>query len=371
MSRVAILLTMARLRIAAPPADPAAVFNYRTRWPAMNLADQGEIDLVLAEEPQVRMAVRRHGPDEPVGITNLPDVDVIVLTRILAGSLVTAIPLIQREGIAVVVDIDDEFRHLPLRMLNREKIQPAANPHYNWRHAAKACAAADLVTCSTSALCAWAPHGRVQVVRNCVPARYCNVDTRRDGRTVGWSGAASSRPGDLESTRGGVAQALERMNGEFMVVGERAGVRRALGLTHEPHCTGLVEHERYPYKIAEFDLGIAPLVDNAFNRAKSALKPIQYMATGVPWVGSPSYEYQRLYEHMAASDCAAVGALAKPRSRDWCREVLRALTRSEDERQALSRRARDYVLTHHTIERNCWKWAESWERAVHHRRGKP
>ena len=39
-------------------------------------------------------------------------------------------------------------------------------------------------------------------------------------------------------------------------------------------------------KISEFDLGISPLIDNAYNRAKSAFKLKQYLSCGVPVLGS-------------------------------------------------------------------------------------
>ena len=54
-------------------------------------------------------------------------------------------------------------------------------------------ALADLVTCSTDALRRYATHGRVAVLRNCVPERYLSITAKRTGQTVGWGGAAASR----------------------------------------------------------------------------------------------------------------------------------------------------------------------------------
>lgn len=356
------------MRVAVAPCDVHSVYEYRTLFPARALAQAGDIELVEAEEPTVNQAIRRHGPDEAVGIVNLPECDVFVLTRVLAGPIADSIEFIRREGIAVVVDVDDDFRHTPPGMGGWEKIQPSRNPSYNWRHLVEACARADLVTCSTPPLTAYAPHGRVQVLRNCVPTRYLDITAQRDGKTVGWSGSNSMHPGDLRTTRGGVAKALREAEADFMVVGERQGVKEALGLERDVFATGLVSHPTYVRKLAELDVGIAPLADNRYTRAKSALKLLQYSALGVPWVASPAPEYERLYEEMLSEGSQEpAGALAGPRAREWCREVLKALRMAEEAPHRLYG-AMQFVAAHHTIERNAWKWAEAWAKAIEYRR---
>jgi hypothetical protein len=351
------------IRVACPEADPAAVYDHRTRWAAEHLQDTKQIELVAVEPPEIRYANRRYGPKEAVGVTNLPKADVMVLTRIIAGSLADMIPLIQREGIAVVVDIDDDYRHLPPMMEARHKIQPGQNPYYNWRHAARACRLADMVTCSTDRLLSWAPHGRGAVLQNSVPTRYLTIKGQKDGKTVGWSGSAASHPGDLQATRGGVARALAEVDGQFMVVGPRAGVRQALELGEEPHATGVVEHMRFAFKVAEFDVGIAPLSDNRFNEAKSWLKPLQYAALGIPFVASPTIEYSKFAINLPAGSYG----LARPKGKDWYREVVRLLRMSQDERDVLGNQLREYTFKHHTVEETSWKWLLAWRAAADHR----
>lgn len=338
------------------------------------MENNGEIELVEFEEDfRLRATNREHGPQQVVGVKNLPDVDVMVFTRILARNLAQIIPIIQSAGIAVVVDIDDDFRHTPPLMAGREKIQPTNTEPYNWQWTAEACAAADLVTCSTPALTRYGSEGSAVVVRNCVPHRYLTIQAERDGKTVGWGGTVASHPGDLDVTHGGVARAIEKTGGNFMVVGDKRDVRARLNLQSEPVETGLIEHERYAFKIAEFDVGIAPLADNAYNRAKSYLKPLEYMALGVPCVVSPRPEYKLLYnslmEWMGESDCAAPIAIAASRGREWSRDVYDALRRAEDGSQGpIQEVGRQYVAEHHTIEGQGWRWAECWQRAVSRRK---
>jgi len=47
-----------------------------------------------------------------------------------------------------------------------------------------------------------------------------------------------------------------------------------------------------PQVMADIDIGIAPLVDNLFNRAKSNIKWLQYAALGSPCVASDLAPYQ-------------------------------------------------------------------------------
>jgi glycosyltransferase involved in cell wall biosynthesis len=58
------------------------------------------------------------------------------------------------------------------------------------------------------------------------------------------------------------------------------------------------QNENWLYsKIKEFDIGISPLVDHEFNRAKSAFKVKQYLSCGVPVLGSKIGENQGFIDH--------------------------------------------------------------------------
>lgn len=354
------------LRVAIPPCDQQTVYNVRTRWVAEYLSRIGEIELVHTEEElSVRFANRQHGTPEPVGIRNLPDADVIVFTRLLAGRIVDAIPMMQRAGLKVVVDIDDDFRHISPYLAKRDSIDPVKSKLYNWRHFARACTLADMVTCSTDALKRYATHGRVAVLRNCVPERYLAISAKRTGKTVGWGGAAATHPGDLDVTHGGIGQVVREMGADFMVVGPPDDVQRLLSLPERPWATGMVEHYIYPMKVAEFDVGLAPLHDSAFNRSKSHLKPLEYLALGVPCVASTTPEYLRF-----AQECeATVGSplpmtTAGPRSREWRRQVRAALSHSQDDRVQRIAAGREFVRQRYTVEGQAWRWAETWARAL-------
>ena len=50
-------------------------------------------------------------------------------------------------------------------------------------------------------------------------------------------------------------------------------------------------------KIKDFDIGIAPMVDHEFNRAKSAFKVKQYLSCGVPVLASSTGENATFVKH--------------------------------------------------------------------------
>ena len=146
------------------------------------------------------------------------------------------------------------------------------------------------------------------------------------------------------------------------------GLRRALGLTTDADqsldvgTVGDVDMATWPHAVATLGVGLAPLADTSFNAAKSWLKPLEYMACGVPWVGSPRPEYRALQR------LTNVGLLAD-QPRDWYAKIKRLMTDRvfRVEQSARGRAAvRDRNLTY---EASWWRWAEQWERAMRIERG--
>jgi len=75
-----------------------------------------------------------------------------------------------------------------------------------------------------------------------------------------------------------------------------------------------VELQEYPYLLTNFDIGLAPLVDNLFNRSKSPLKAIEYGAVGIPVIASDVGPYAKYVEH------GKTGFLVK-KQRDWSKYI--------------------------------------------------
>ena len=58
----------------------------------------------------------------------------------------------------------------------------------------------------------------------------------------------------------------------------------------------VVPFDQLPRVMADFDIGIAPLLDTPFNRARSDIKVKEYAASQVPWLASDCGPYAPLGE---------------------------------------------------------------------------
>jgi hypothetical protein len=284
------------------------------------------------------------------------DADVVVFQRPPHRDTPALIEQFQAQGVAVVVDVDDDLMTVHPQNAAYPLHAGLLSPEVNARYTAKCCGIADLVTVSTPALAErYGAHGRVVCLPNCVPAAILDYPRHSDGHTIGWPGRVASHPGDLETTRGGVGEAIG--DWRFHVIGEAAGVRDALGLPQEPSETPWIASvEDYHRALGCLDIGIVPLAPSTFNISKSFLKGVELAAAGVPFVASPRAEYQVL----------GLGILAADRSRNW-RSAVRDLTRDESLRWEHAEQGREAIAASHTYEANGWKWQEAWSQAVANR----
>lgn len=287
-----------------------------------------------------------------------PDTTTVVVQRVTADALAGAIPHWRAEGLRVVVDIDDDLSALHPTNPAFVGYHPGRNPHDNWNHLRTACREATLVTCTTGALAQrYAPHGRVEVIPNAVPAGALHVKRRPRligaPLLVGWTGTAATHGGDLESTGGGVGQALAQAGdrAKFRVVGAGQQVADRLGLD-STEATGWLDVAKYYTEYGQLDVAIIPLADTAFNEAKSDLKGLEACAVGVPFVASSTTPYRELVAQ-------GVGRLArKNRAREW-RAAVTALLDDEVARKELAEAGRAYAATR-TFDATIHRWLDAW-----------
>lgn len=343
-------------------ADQAGCRFYRLAEPARIARSEGveadcASDIPLLPEPLMNQGLKVPAPIED---------DVIVFQRPAKARTRELIEGFQRQGKAVVVDIDDDFSCLHPTHPAWRQFQPSSDSEVNWHNMQQAAKQADLVTVTTPALAErYGRHDRVAILPNCVPAALLQMPSHSDGHTLGWAGAAVNHPGDLEASSGGVGEALKRAEDwHFHIVGVVEDVRRRLYLAKEPSETGWLTPEGYQDALGQLDVGIVPLGETAFNRAKSYLKGLEYAARGVPFVASPLPEYRALAEE-------GVGLLAKDRARNWCKALL-DLMRDESLRSECAEHGKAVVAERHTYETEGWRWLEAWQWALEHRRtGRP
>lgn len=342
------------MRVQVHPCDNGACGWHRLRWPAEVLAAEGH-DVQVTNELNAY-----HDTVTGRMLTPVVDADVVVLQRPLVQAVVEAIPRLQSQGVAVVVEVDDDFHALPKGHGARRGTSVENDPTYNRMWLRKACERADLVTVTTPALAErYGAHGRVAVLPNLVPASYLSVPThapRVEAPTVGWTGSVVTHVGDLDVMGGVLPGVLAETGARFVSWG--------VGLTEQ--ALGVKGRVRpwadlrgaYPRQVADLDVGLVPLADNAFNAAKSWLKGMEYAALGVPFIASPRAEYRALWQVLPDP------VLADP-PETW-RSCMRLLLTKPEVRSEIAGLNRE-AMTSHTYENHADRWADAWRHAADNR----
>jgi glycosyltransferase involved in cell wall biosynthesis len=270
----------------------------------------------------------------------------------------------QEKGIACIVELDDDLMATHKNNIAYDALNPKTNDVSNWNWLKACCDKADLVTVSTPNLAhRYAPHGRVKVLRNCIPEdEFKREKTPAELLRLGWTGTVQTHPEDLMVVGGQINAALNGSLGDpgFYVVGDGEDVSRALSLTeHNPvHATGWVERDKYFAEVnSHIDVGIVPLTIDTFNTSKSYLKSLEFASQGIPSVVSATDENRYL------SNITGNPVVHKPK--DWQR-YLKPLLSDKDFWLERSAAVRESVRPL-TYENHAEDWIIAWNRALENR----
>lgn len=350
------------MRVVVHPADDGGCGHYRLIFPAAVLNAAGDDVHIRLDDYRAVWTSHPLIGERVIDLAQDVDADVVVLQRPLHRNRYELLLALQRRGVAVVVEIDDDFHAIDRRNPAWRITNPLFDRDRNRDWLMRACDAADLVTCSTQAIAdRYAPHGRVVVLPNLVPEWYLTVERERvdDRVVIGWTGSTRTHPGDLEVTGGQVGEAVRTAGAAFGVVGTGEGVQKALHLDEPPLAAGWLPITQYPRAMASFDVGIVPLALSPFNEAKSWLKMLEFASLGVPAVVSPTTENTALFAR-------GVGVTAAPF--EW-RMFVHELATNAEWRSDLAAQGRA-VASDLTYEKQSWRWLEAWSQAMVHQRAR-
>lgn len=347
------------MKVYVLPADAYACGHYRLAWPADALRLQGmDVRIMPPKKDSGFLASTRedkHGNITLTGLQVPEDADVLVLQRPAHPLQPQMIDLCRQNGIAVVVDMDDDMSSIHPDNVAFHTYRPGSGSVFSWKHAAESCRRATLVTTSTRALLStYARHGRGVVIDNYVPEVTLTYDKQETG-VFGWAGNTQAHPNDPQVS----APAPQRLIDEgyrFRVISQKSNVKHCMRLREEPEYTGAYTIGSWIKAVGDnCDVGMVPLAPTAFNAAKSRLKGIEYMAAGVAWVASPREEYRRLHRE---SGCGLLADTPK----QWYTHLKRLLDDDVFRKEQVEM-GREYMKTQ-TIQANAWRWAEAWTRAL-------
>lgn len=334
------------MRVIVYPSDKNGCGFYRMIGPAGALAAKGYSVRVAPKNP----SVVQQG-NKIVGLAENIQADLVVFQRPCRRQYVEIIKILQRDGIKVALDFDDDLTDI-------HRNNPAYGPYnylnlpdMHWRFGSEACEMADIVTVTTPRL--QEVYGGI-VVPNCIPEWYLEIKRPQNELvTVGWAGHTATHPEDLQVTHGAINQALAATKGlsRFLALGDPKTMPNLGVREREPNSwQNGVPLLQYPEFVSQLDIGIVPLDDTPFNSAKSWLKALEYASLGVVPVVSPTYDNMRMVE--------AGAAISASNPREW-KEAVESLIKNDEERQRLSIKAREFAAQW-TLEGNTHRWAEAW-----------
>jgi glycosyltransferase involved in cell wall biosynthesis len=103
----------------------------------------------------------------------------------------------------------------------------------------------------------------------------------------------------------------------------------------------------------DFDIGIAPLMDNDFNRCKSGIKALQYWALGVPVVCTPLTPYDIV--------TAGEDGLKADSAEDWYR-ALKSLVDDAALRRKMGAKGRETLIAKHDMRSRVFNWVSVFDK---------
>jgi glycosyltransferase involved in cell wall biosynthesis len=319
------------------PASNSSVRTRALHW-IDRLADAGVVD---------RDDVAVHGPGFSSG-RDRPDGPVLLqrnVRRITRGGIEERW---LRAGVPGVYDLDDglpwDDGNLP--GLGRWWKRPFPRSLV----ARRAASAADRVIAGNEIIAEWAHDwcDDVRIVPTCIEPHDYDVRTDwslPDHPTIGWIGSPATEP-YLRSVAPALAAMADR-HGATLEIISGAGETAAELTSFSSRIRWRPGIER---RIANWDLGIMPLADGVYERAKCGYKLLQYAASGVPAVVSPVGVNASMIERM---DGFAAGSLA-----EWTEALDAALSETADRR---ARRAEHGLRVAGEYAYDAWQsaWADA------------
>lgn len=334
------------------PSDGTGSGLYRMKWPGMAVREAGKPVTIMPRAPQI--VVDQGGNVQGVNIGNAK---VVVFQRPGSFQFTQAVPVLQRQGIKVIIDMDDSLSTIHPRNVAFKSYDPRVNQKTNWMHAARTCELADLVTVTTEALAKeYGKHGRVAVLPNHVPESYLNISRPiNEIPIVTWTGWTSTHVDDLRVTSGMINQVLVETGAKFAAFGDEK-IFFDLGVRNRPphEYWGFTNISDYPQRLVGADIGLVPLQRSPFNQCKSWLKGLEMASLGIVPVVTPIGNYLDLI------DMGAAIPASKPK--EWYDRV-KELVQDNDYREELSKKVRE-IASNWILEQNWKKWWDAWSGTV-------
>lgn len=283
-----------------------------------------------------------------------PKWDLLHIQQFISEDDLGTIQRLRAQRVAVVWDSDDDLLTVPRGSSSYKRLGGRRRIRRHFERTVEIARASHLMTTTNEHLAqtyrdAGVEH--VAVIENHLAREDVAGPRRRHQGVVVGIVAAGEHEEDLRKLRiGGTLQALLDAHDGVRVV----AIGADLGLRDHryTHVDKVPPHELIGVE-REFDIGLAPLRDTPFNRARSNVKLKEYAAAGAAWLASPVGPYRNLGQREG-------GLLVD--DGDWLR-TLEALVRDHERRAELAREAAAWARRQ-TIEHAADAWQVAFRAAI-------
>lgn len=220
---------------------------------------------------------------------------------------------------------------------------------------------ADLVTCTTDILAEKLRtiNPNVAVLPNLIDFnQYPKIELVKKNIRIGWQGGVSHYE-DLFMIHDAIGRILRKYpNVTFVYSGDMKlyGKLRDFPIDRvEAH--NWVNYEVYPYKLAclNLDIGLCPVVENEFNRNKSAIKYFEYSVVGAASIASDWPPYSPCINN------GKDGLLVKP---DQWFEAIEELILNKEKREKIAKNAYENVYMNYNADKKAHLWLDAYEKVL-------
>lgn len=256
-----------------------------------------------------------------------------------------------RRGRLAVYELDDGLPFDDGRLPDHGRAYKRLFPK---QRIARQCAdASDRIIVGNDILADWAMnvHHDVVVIPTCVePTDYATKDSYEVGRTprLGWIGSAATEV-HLWTIADALAEVHQRTGARLEIItapGNRVPAQM------QPFVDLVEWGPGVNKRLAHWDIGLMPLPDRPYERAKCAYKLLEYAASSLPMVGSPIG---------ASGDVLrSVGAPSPQRSEDWVDALTSLLGADPTARARIGRQGRAVALERYSYD----AWQDRWRAAM-------
>lgn len=329
---------------------PGGSLWYRILSPLTALGIEHEQGILTRDPKTKLLGIKRfdNGEDDY-------DFDVILMQRVVFPELAECMYEARALGQVLINDMDDWFDGLPAGSAAFKMLGEHPGMH---RYYKAALSASDGIVCSTPFLTDWySRYAPTALWRNAIDlASFPMQHEHSPHPTIGWFGSLRFRARDAEVLAGIVGPFCDRNNITFVHVGDEASHDGEDAFARKTHMNPLLVDKRPPTTFVlssvslyeAFDIGLVPLELVNFNQAKTALKGMEYTASGIPFIASPTDEYVRLHE-------LGCGRIAR-KPKDWLRHMNELLDIGVREEEVA--RNRKVLQEHYDINDRAPEWLE-------------